>query len=47
MFKMTYIQPLEVVKNVLVQVKDLIFPVDFYILNMDENVSPTYANILH
>ena len=37
--------PLGVIEDVLVQVKDLIFPVDFYILDM-ENESSSHGSTL-
>ncbi|XP_038887084.1 uncharacterized protein LOC120077260 [Benincasa hispida] len=42
----SYIQPLGIVEDVLLQVKDLIFPVDFYILKMDEISTPSSSTIL-
>ncbi|XP_038876922.1 uncharacterized protein LOC120069274 [Benincasa hispida] len=42
----SYIQPLRIVKDVLLQVRDLIFPVDFYILKMDEISTHSSSTIL-
>lgn len=39
---MSFIHPIGVVEDVLVQVNELIFPIDFYILKMDETNS-TYS----
>lgn len=42
----SYNQPLGVVEDVLVQVKELIFPDDFYILNTNITIAPSSTTIL-
>ncbi|XP_038885860.1 uncharacterized protein LOC120076165 [Benincasa hispida] len=41
-----YIQPLDIVEDLLLRVGELIFLVDFYILKLDEPYSTTSSNIL-
>ncbi|XP_042379999.1 uncharacterized protein LOC121972387 [Zingiber officinale] len=40
------VHPVGVIEDVLVKVKDLIFPADFYILDMEGNVSPGQAPLI-
>lgn len=42
----SFIHPLGVVEDVLVQVNELIFPKDFYMLKMEESSSPSSPSIL-
>ncbi|XP_038884872.1 uncharacterized protein LOC120075497 [Benincasa hispida] len=42
----SYMHPLGIVEDVLLQVKDLIFPVDFDILKMDEISSPSSSTVM-
>ncbi|RDX92663.1 hypothetical protein CR513_25171, partial [Mucuna pruriens] len=41
------VQPLGILEDVLVQVNELIFPTDFYVLNMEDEASGKGSTLIH